>query len=239
MTAQPAIYQLSYRIVDGSGTKLSIPELREAIRAAGERVHSVVHTGWSMFYQFTRPEIASHAVVDTGTGDEVEAIETDLREKGQTQGRHADMWRITADGRATLIRPYREDEAEDPRFTERGLMPGNWLSPRTLIRELYELATHAKELAKAYPDVHRIEFCCTWQGLKGRKIDEFQPGSNWHERRCHAEQRTATLSVPLDELAADTAGVVAKLAAPVLHLFDGLDLSREWIQREVPRFRML
>ena len=34
--------------------------------------------------------------------------------------------------------------------------------------------THAKEFAKAYPAVLRVEFCCTWQGLKGRKIGEFE-----------------------------------------------------------------
>jgi hypothetical protein len=233
VSSAPAIYQLSYRIIDRSDPRLSVKELEEAIRLAGERVRKVVWTGWSMFHQFTREEIKPKIVIDTATGDEVEAIETDLRENNARD----EIWRVTADGRATLIRPFREDTADHPSLAQRGLTPGTWLSPRTLIRELYELATHAKELAKAYPNAEAVEFCCTWQGLKGRKIGDFRSGIDWRERRCHVEQRTSALTVSLEELTADTAAVVARLSARVLHLFDGLDLSREWILREVPKFR--
>ena len=239
MSTTPAIYQLSYRIIDGSNPRLSVKELAEAIRVAGERVREVVWTGWSMFHQFTREEIKPKIVIDTVTGEEVEAIETDLRAHNRLASTRDEIWRITADGRATLIRPYREDTAENPLLAQRGLTPGTWLSPRTLIRELYELATHAKELAKSFPNAEAVEFCCTWHGLKGRKIADFDPGADWHERRCHAEQRSSTLTVSLEELTADTAAVVAKLSAPVLNLFDGLDLSREWILREVPKFRTI
>jgi hypothetical protein len=238
VSGKPAIYQLSYRIASAGDVALPLPELQEAIRKAGERVRDVVSTGWSMFYQFTRPEIAPQVHVDTGTGEEVEAIETDLREHGSTPGSRGQVWRITADGRATLIRQYREDTAGNPRLAERGLTPGTWLSPYTLIREVYELATHAKELAKFFPGAQRIEFCCTWQGLKGRALSEFGQDVDWHGS-CHAEQRSSSLSVSLDELSADTASVVSRLAAPVLHLFGGLDLSREWIQRQVRSFRMI
>lgn len=239
MSTVPAIYQLSYRIVDASKPRLSVKELEEAIRVAGERVREVVWTGWSMFHQFTREEIKPRIVIDTATGDEIEAIETDLREHSRLASTRDEIWRITADGRATLIRPYREDTAEHPSWAQRGLTPGTWLSPRTLIRELYELATHAKELSKSFPNAEAVEFCCTWQGLKGRKIADFTPGAEWRERRCHAEQRTSTLTVSLEELTADTAAVVAKLSARVLNLFDGLDLSRDWILREVPNFRTI
>jgi hypothetical protein len=239
MSSVPAIYQLSYRIVNQSKPRLSVKELEEAIRVAGERVLEVVSTGWSMFHQFTRDEIKPRIVIDTVAGEEIEAIETNLREDNRLASTRDEIWRITADGRATLIRPYREDTAAHLSLAERGLTPGMWLSPRTLIRELYELATHAKELSKSFPNAEAVEFCCTWQGLKGRKIGDFTAGVDWRERKCHADQRTSTLTVSLDELTADTADVVAKLGARVLNLFDGLSLTRDWILREVPKFRTL
>lgn len=236
----PAFYQLSYRIIQsGTTTRLSVHALEEAIREAGERVRDVVWTGWSMFHQFTRPEIAPRIVLDTTTGEEIEAFETDLREHAKIETTRGEIWRITADGRATLIRPYREDTVDDARFAGRGLTPGTWFSPRTLIREVYELATHAKELAKAFPNGESVEFRCTWLGLKGRRIADFEPGIYWREHVCHAEQRTSSVTVSLDQLAADTAAVVAQIAAPVLVLFDGLELSRDWIAQQVPKFRML
>lgn len=233
-----AYYQLSYRIIEsGEPTRLSIVELEEAIRAANERVRDVVWTGWSMFNQFSRREIAPRIIIETISGQEVEAYETNLRENPEAS--RDEVWRITADGRATLFRPYREDTMRDPVLARRGLTPGTWFAPRTLVREVYELATHAKEMSKAFPSAARVEFRCTWLGLKGRIIADFEPGTNWHERRCHADQRTSAAIVSVDELTADTAAVVAKLVKPVLNLFDGLDLSREWIARQVPKFRML
>jgi hypothetical protein len=233
-------YQLSYRIIEnGERTRHSVKSLKQAISVAGERVRNVVWTGWSMFHQFTRPEIAPRVVIDTLNGEEVEAIETDLREKTALDKSVADVWRITADGRATIIRPYREDQSTIPHLARQGLTSGKWLSPRTLIRELYELTTHAKELAKEFPNARSVEFRCTWLGLKGRKIADFEPGIDWDDRTCHADERTSSLTVSIDELVADAAGVVAKLATPVLNLFDALDLSREWIIREVPKFRTI
>lgn len=233
-----SFYQLSYRIIEsGEPTGHTIKSLEESIRVAGESVRTVVWTGWSMFHQFTRAGIAPKIVIDTATGEEVMAIETDLREKTTMERTVPEVWRITADGRATLIRPYREDTATPRHVVEQGLTAGGWLSPRVLIREVYELATHAKELAKAFSNADCIEFRCTWLGLKGRKIADFIAGVDWDQRTCHVNERTSAVTVSLDELTADTAAVVARLTSPVLNLFDGLDLSREWIIRQVPRFR--
>jgi hypothetical protein len=233
-------YQFSYRIVEGGDqTRHSIKSLQEAVRVAGEHVKDVVWTGWSMFHQFTRPAIAPRVVIDTATGEEIEAIETNLVGETLLEATVPEIWRITADGRATLVRPYREDRTIVPHLTSRGLTPGKYLSPRTLIRELYELATHAKEFAKAFPHAERIEFRCSWFGLRGRKIADFNPGVDWDDRTCHVNERTVAITASVDELTADTALVVERLAAPILILFDGLELPRKWIVREVPNFRSL
>ena len=233
-------YQLSYAIRQRAGAaQLSVNDLKEALRVANQNVRNVVWTGWSMFYQFTRKEIAPRIVVDKSAGTEVEAFETNLRGETLLDTTLPDYWRVTVDGRATLIRAYREDRSEIPPLVRKGAGAGKWLSPRTLIRELYELATHAKELAKAFEGAENVEFYCSWCGLKGRIIGDFDPGIDWNERTCHVNERSVGATVTLDRLTGDTAGVVAELAAPVLRLFDGLELGREWITKEVPKFREL
>jgi hypothetical protein len=233
-------YQLSYRIIEtGDRTRHTIPSLREAIRSAGVGVKNVVWTGWSMFHQFTRPEIAPHVVIDTATGEEVEAIEASLIGETRLEATLPDVWRITTDGRATIFRAYREDRSVVPHLAERGLTPGKFLSPRVLIRDLYELVTHAKELAKSFPNTQGVEFQCTWIGLEGRQIADFEPGIDWNHYTCHTNARSSAAVVSIDELTAEPASVVARLATPVLNLFDGFELNREWIIREAPKFRML
>lgn len=233
-------YHFSYRIIEKGGTtEHTTTTLAEAIRIAGESVRNVVWTGWSMFHQFSRTEIAPKIVIDTSTGEEVEALETDLTGETLVDTTVPDFWRITVDGRATIIRPYREDRMVIPHLADRGLMPGMWLSPRTLIRELYELVTHAKELAKAFPNAEFVEFRCSWHGLRDRKIADFEAGTNWRDRKCHVDQRTTTVTASVEQMAADIASVVVKLSAPVLRLFSGLELGQDWIEKLVPKFRML
>ena len=72
-------YQLSFQIVErGEKTKLTVSTLNEAIRLAGEAVKNVVWTGWSMFHQFSREDIAPRILLDDSTGEEVELVETNL-----------------------------------------------------------------------------------------------------------------------------------------------------------------
>jgi hypothetical protein len=201
-------YQLSYRVIEtGDKTRHTITSLREAIRTAGVGVKNVVWTGWSMFHQFTRPETAPRIVIDDATGEEVEAIETSLIGETKLEATIPDVWRITADGRATIFRPYREDHSVVPHLAERGFTRGKFLSPRTLIRDLYEFVTHAKEFAKSFPNAQGVEFQCTWIGLEGRKIADFEPGIDWNDYTCHAKARSSSATVSIDELTADTAPV--------------------------------
>jgi hypothetical protein len=233
-------YQLSYRIIETGGkSEHTAMTLSEAIRVANESVRNVVWTGWSMFYQFSRAELAPRIVIDKTTGEETEAVETSLLNETTLQATLPDFWRITADGRATLLRAYREDRATNPQLAAKGLQPGKWLAPRELVREVYELASHAKEMAKAFAHATSVELRCSWYGLHSRRIGDFDPGVDWDERTCHAEERTTTVTVSVEQLIADTASVAVELYEPVLRLFDGLELDREWIVREMPKFRSL
>jgi hypothetical protein len=233
-------YQFSYQIVQRFGASpFTVEQLKEAVRIAGENVRNIVWTGWSMFHQFSRREIAPRIVIDIVAGEEVEALETDLRGETYIDTTLPDVWRITGDGRAVLIRPYREDRPPSENLRRRGLLPGTWLSPHTLTREVFEFATHAKELAKAFSLAERIDFRCSWYGLKGRKIDEFAPAYWSKAYISDTAERTTTKSVELEEISADTASVVVSLAAPVLRLFGLPAITRESVLNEVPRFRTL
>ena len=233
-------YQFSYQIIEGGEkTKHTIATLSEAIRVAGERVKNVVWTGWSMFYQFSRPEIAPHILVDDSMGEDVEVLEANLLSDTFISDTVPDFWRITVDGRTTIIRPYREDRVPVPHLQKSGLEPGMWLSPRTLIREIYELVTHAKELAKEFTYVESVQIQCTWYGLKDRRFADFEPSVSWHDRTCHADGRSTGGRFSVEQLTGNTTSVVVALAAPVLVLFGGWATTDDWVDGLRPGFRAL
>lgn len=233
-------YQLSYRLTAETGLPaLTGGALLEAIRQAGERVRNVVWTGWSMFHPFTREEIKPRFVIDASVGEEVEAIETNLLGETFIAETVPDFWRITADGRATIIRPYREDRVAMPHLERDGIGPGMWLDPQTLAREVYEMVTHAKELAKAFDGTTGAEFRCTWYGLRDRRIGSFDGAVDWRERKCVVNERSTGAPAPLELLAASPQSVVAELIAPVGRLFDGLEITAAEIESWRPGFRKL
>lgn len=233
-------YQLSYRLTGGRDPSgLTGSALLEAIRQAGERVRNVVWTGWSMFHPFTREEIKPRFVTDALGGQEVEAIETNLLGETFIAQTVPDFWRITADGRATIIRPYREDRVAMPYLEENGIGPGMWLSPETLAREVYEMTTHAKELAKAFDGTTGAEFRCTWYGIKHRRIASFDRSIDWRERKCVVNERSTSARAPLELLAASSQSVVAELIAPVGRMFDGLEITEAEIDHWRPGFKTL
>jgi hypothetical protein len=231
-------YQLTYRFIRPDGSPiLEGNSLLEAIRQAGEHVRNVVWTGWSMFHPFTKEEIKPRFVTDLDNGHEIDALETVLVGQTFIAETLPDYWRITADGRATIIRPYREDRTEVPHLAKQGLNPGMWLSPRILAREVYELVAHAKELAKFFAAVDAVEFRCTWYGLKDRRIADFDPAIDWYDRTCRINERTTASQSSVEALTGDPDAIVLALATPVARLFDGLEITSSELERWRPTFR--
>lgn len=231
-------YQLSYRLVrPGGSAVVEGTSLLEAIRQAGEHVRNVVWTGWSMFHPFTRNEIRPRFVTDLSDGQEIDAVETVLLGQTFIAETVPDYWRITADGRATIIRPYREDRSAVPHLAREGLHPGMWLSPRILAREAYELVTHAKELAKFFAAAEAVEFRCSWHGLKDRRIADFDPSVDWYDRTCRINERTTVSRSSLEALAGDPDPIVLALVTPVSRLFDGLEITPTQLLQWRPTFR--
>ena len=87
-----------------------------------------------------------------------------------------DYWRLAPNGRATLIRAYREDREHSAKALSR--RSGTWLSPETVIRETTEVVTHARFLARHFKCQHGSLFGVrgldlltgNWQTLTPPKI---------------------------------------------------------------------
>lgn len=225
--------QLSYMILSDAGIAIPSGELKRGLEQTNGDVRQTVWTGWSMFYPFTRPEIAAalHPEFDDGSG--VDVLESDLIGDGDFDISLPDYWRYAADARATIIRPYREDRQRT--VEGKGRAAGTWLSPETVIRETAELVTHARIMAERY-DGNRVLFRCSWRGLAGREIDDFGSAYWSPGRVARADQRTTTGSWEMSTLAANWHLVVAELACPVLSLFGLNECGAELVAGLAPRF---
>ena len=224
---------LSYLVVGEDLAAISPGDIRHALEEVNRDVRAIVSTGWSMFYPFTKPEIAAalHPEFDDGTG--VDVLESDLIGDGSFDTSLPDYWRVAVDGRAALIRPYREDRRRS--VIEQGKQAGTWLSPETVIRETAELVSHARFMAERLGG-REVLFRCSWRGLNGRMIDDFgsvywSPG-----RSAQAEQRTTSGSWAVSTLAASWQNVVADLACPVLAMFGFNECGPALVEGLAPRF---
>lgn len=221
-------YHLSY-LISHSDPPLDIDDLKRALEVINREVRDTVWTGWSMFYPFTREEIAPAVFPENldGTGDDL--LETNLLGERVNSRGVPDFWRVTPDGRASLIRPFREDG----RIQE----PGCWLWPDTVIRETTELVRHARAFAERFPTASTVSFRCTWNGLRGREFANLCPSDDWLPGyKATANERTVTGEWPVGQLGFRWHHIVAELACPILRLFGFAECTPEFIERMAPRF---
>jgi len=232
-------YQLSFEVLsEGATPSISLNEVKQNLGQAENAVKKDVWTGWSMFHQFDRPEIKPYVIVESIGGTEIEILEACILGQAHSSITVPDFWRVSTTGAGIITRPYREDR----QVIELGgepLQPGTFLSPRTLVRELYEFTCYAREIAVAHPTAARIAFLGTWWGLEGRKINDGLPGIDWHERTSHTDSRTVSTVAEIDELGDGIFELVASLANPVLRLFDDLEVGSDWIESIKPGFRTI
>jgi hypothetical protein len=227
--------QLSYMIVPATGIAIPTGKLQDVLESVNRDVRETVWTGWSMFYPFTRPEIAAAVHPEFADGSGIDVLESNLIGDGDFDISLPDYWRYSVDGRATIIRPYREDRQRS--LESKGRSAGTWLSPETIIRETTELVTHARIMAERYEGID-VAFRCTWSGLSGREIDDWS--GYWSPGRiARADQRTTTGSWDVPVLMANWHEVVARLACPVLSLFGLNNCSAEMVAGMAPQFTKL
>ncbi len=228
-------YQLSYLIATEESETLLVDSLSEVLATVNHDVRGTVWTGWSMFYPFTRPQIAPtvHPEGLDGTGPDV--LEGNLMAEYRINVGLPDFWRVAPDGRATLIRAYNEDCMSSIGASNRSL--GTWLSPETIVRETTELVTHARWLARQFEMATTVNFRCTWIGLKNREFADQDPSRYWRPGRiATANQRTTEDQSTSAALAAAWPAVVANLACPVLRLFGFTGCNPSFVENMASRF---
>ena len=221
-------FQLSYLISHNDET-IPTGDLRHVLEEINNEVRDTVWTGWSMFYPFSRPEIAPYVHPENldGTGDDL--LEANLTGLTQFDTTLPDFWRIAPDGRASLIRGYREDV----RLEE----PVRWLSPENVLREAAEVIRHARAFSRHFPTASTVSFRCTWKGLRGRELMDFDPAIYWPPgRSASADERTLTGDYPVVQLNAAWPKLVSDLGCPILYLFGFTDCSPQLVEGLAPRF---
>ena len=188
-----------------------------------------------MFYPFTRPDIAPKLYPENVDGTGGDVLECNLLVDGEFDISLPDYWRLAPDGRVTLVRAYREDRARSATSLQR--TSGTWLSPETVVRETTELVTHARLLARYFEAPTRISFRCTWLGLRGRQLADFDPEIYWgHGHIASADRRTTEGEWPVATMGATWTGIVSELCSPVLNLFGFTRCSAEFVEGLAPRF---
>jgi hypothetical protein len=220
-------YQLSYALKP-FGQPITGGSFLDELGQVNSEVRDTVWTGWSMFYLFNRPEIAARFNVLHFDDEELEVVDANMIGEINFATTVPDFWRISRDGMASILRPYREDREQIIRASGE-LNPGTWFYPYVLVREIAEVLRHARALAKLLPDAQAVAFRGTWYGLKGRHIDN-PNGTYSSEQVARVDTRTISGEWPLADIASRWPEIVAPLASTVTRLFDGLEISPEWIR---------
>ena len=228
-------YQLSYLISSDGNDPLPTDSLIRVLVEVNNEVRDTVWTGWSMFYPFSKPSIAPATYPEQPDGTGADILETNLMGEGDFDQYLPDYWRVAPDGRATLVRAYREDRK---RSVDRlGRQAGTWLSPETVVRETTELVAHAKSLVRRIEKATRVGFRCTWMGLKDREINDFNSEDYWRPgHAASADKRTTEGEWSVVQLRAARSTIVAELSCPILRLFGFDGCNAAFVERMAERF---
>jgi hypothetical protein len=226
-------YQLSYQFTGIDGTDISGSTMIDILRQANSELRDLVWTGWSMFYPFNDANeiyIESDAYPGQGATDVVEA---NLLGGERSTSTLPDFWRVSSDGKATMLRAYREDRSKYK-------FPGgtSW-SPFMAARDLAEFVRHARAMAAHFDGAQSVRIRCEWHGLKGRELRDQE--SDWSIQRVAKTDRVlSSLERPVQDLTVSWAAIISALVSRVARAFDpALDLSPEWVLRVSRMFRTL
>lgn len=230
-------FHLSYGIETTDKQELDPAKLTDILRGANDEVHDLVRTGWSMFYIFTRDGIRPYTMVDptSGKGDK-DFLECSLLNESITGA--TDLWRVSADGYATLLRGYFEDRNELAKYMNG--TPGAFISPNWLVRDLGEMVRHARAFAEKFDNSKLVSFRCEWRGLTNRRIAD--PMGWWgpYQFDKGAEARVSSGSWTVAQLEEKWPLIVATLAGPVMRAAGiGQIVNADWVKGQSGRWRSM
>ncbi len=226
--------QFSYMIRSASGRQIPASEALRVVEKVNNAVRDTVRYGWSMFHPFTRPEISPRFMTDPSVDSgNTEFLQTSLFEENQTG--HLDVWRISLDGRASLIRNFHED-----RFSKRPDGIGKdekWFDAWLHVRDITEIVRHARAMSEEFDEVEEICFLIEWKGLKLRVPATINSERYVSGDACQSDQRIVFSCFPQAEVIGNLPAVVSSLYAPVHRMFDARsNISPEWVKGQIPGF---
>ena len=214
-----AHYQFSYRIGGVDGQRLAMTGLADELRRMGYEVMQVVRSGWPMFHIFDVMELLPRSMTDQGLDDEEFLEGNAMNTDGSGLGL-SDLWRVSPDGLATVVRAYQEDRLHEWN-AKNGVAPGTWFWPWWMAREIAEAIHHARAFAERFEAPETVSFRAEWHGLQGRILKD--PNQPWAERSggsAREDSRVVARTVPVAELAEGWPKLTADMLSPVMRMFD-------------------
>ncbi len=208
-------WQASYSIECSDGQVLEMASMLEILRQAHREVFDTVDSGWNMLDPQgvidVRPTFQTDARAGLGDADFLEF--SALRSKIGVS--IADLWRVSPDGKVTVVRDYWEDT-----FVGGGMKPGTFVSPNWMVRSLAEVVRHARALTERFENPASVSFRCEWFGLQGRILHS--PNALWSVRwreGANSDRRVSECNFPVTMLDNGLPEIVSKLIAPLLRAF--------------------
>ncbi len=229
-------YHFRYAIDRDDRQLLDANRLIEILRQVNAEVRDLVWTGWSMFHPFSGLEIAPFFNTDEASGEgDRDFLETALLRNTTSSYFATDMWRVSVDGKATIIRCYTEDDVGFTAQTQ--LAQGTWFSRQMMVCALAELVRHARGMAERFDAPTKISFRCEWHGLENRILHD--PLGWFPESRAKSDRRVTTGNWPVSSLGNVLDEIVSELAQPVVRLFtNDFAVTPEWVRQQRPRWKL-
>ena len=233
-------YQLSYLISVENEETLPVDSIRQILERVNRGVRDTIESGWSMFYQFHGRDTMARFHPERTDGSGIDVFESNLVHtmNSEISVGLPDYWRVTPDGRATIVRLYLEDQPNV--CIARKTDPGTWISLTYLVAEMTELVTHARLLSKELASSRSVQFRCTWNGLKNRQLSDFDPLTAFQLYEGYiasANARTTSGEWNTSVLATEWPRVVSALLSPMLRLFGYETCNPQWIEQVVSNYR--
>jgi hypothetical protein len=229
-------WEFSYSITTNDDQQLDTNDLSRILQEINGEVRDLVHTGWSMFYEFSRDPIRPYFTTDSKAGlGESDFLECALMHDLQPRIRGMDFWRVSPSGKASLVREYWEDAPEFAGALR--MQPGTVLSPNMVAQSLAEFVRHARGFSERFTGATAVFFRCEWWGLAGRQIAD--PTARWVGRfqQSRTDHRVSSGSWPVGSLNSNLSEIVAALGSPVARAFDiGHVFSPQWVESQRGRW---
>lgn len=204
-----------------------------AARRALDRTLDHVSTGWSMFWQPRVPELQGRVFLDRSGHREVEGIEVNLASSLSSPNTLPDVWRITTEGRGSILRAFREDRQGWP------LPSGRTLSVFLRIQDVYEFVRFCFEYAMIV-GAKDVEMLFDFRGIAGRTLVTRDADKVFPERKNTQENsRKISIWSPIDDIESDIINIVRRVVGDVLVLYGRYRLTLDEVRQSVVLFRSM